>query len=349
MDNYLIGWGHSFPDYEYTNEDLCKIFNLVDEKASKYEKITGIKRRKMCVDHWHGGKQIIRDDQMVIEASQKALEVAQISSKEIDVIISTAATFDYIMPGIAERVQSGLKVIQSHIYNLIGGCSEFLNGLILAKTLLEQGQAATILVTSSSVQNAFYKNFRYPMQWFIEGDAGGAFILSSKKKGMFRLNDSYYSNISRMENMFSVPLWGVKEPCPLIIEKEEIDSKLKDWVDCEIKYRWYRQRFSTDEISHQMMGIGASERAVREILRDKEKTYFILPQPTLDVVNMIASRLELKEEQIAKGLIEHGNCGNVSSAVNFCEFFDVLTKYDDVILVAAGAGASFGAVQLVKI
>lgn len=350
MDINIIGWGDYFPSCEYTNEDLCRIFKLPLEKAQKYENLLGIKKRAMCIDHWNEGKQIIRDDQMAAEAAKKAMKIANISSDEIDAIISVCSTFDYIMPGIAERVQGNLKTIECHVFNLMGGCAEFINGLILAKLLLEQGRAKTVLLTASEVGNAFYKDFRYPLQWFMGGDGSGAFILSTKYKGPFIVSESYFKSVGRLENLFSVPLWGIKEPCPLLIENEDIDPSLTKLVNIDIKYRWYRSRIK-GSVDYTLT-FRAIERAANKVLGNKDesklRTYFIFPQNELQLVENLATTLGLKMDQVSVDLIEHGYMGTASPPVCFCESFDKLSKYKYVILVEAGAGAAFGAILLEK-
>lgn len=347
MDIYIVGWADYFPPFEYTNEDLCKIFDLPLEKAKKYEGLNGIKKRRMCLDHYNGGKQVIRDDQMAAEAAKRAMKIAGTSYKEIDMIISASQASDYITPGLAERVQSNIKTIDCHVFNLWGGCSEFINGLILSKVFLEQRLAETVLIIASDISNSFYKNFRYPLDLFGHGDAAGAMILTTQRSGPFRLGNHYYSNISRLENMFSIPLWGMKELCPLIIENEEIDPKLKEFSDVDVKYRRYRTRFKAN--FNYQLGMSATLRSVKNILKSKEDTFFILPQMELDFLKILAGELGINMNQVSTELIEHGYTGNVAQAVSFCESFDRLIKYKDVVMVAAGAGASFGSILLEKV
>lgn len=195
MNVNLVGWGVYYPPYEYTNEDLCRIYKLPLRKAKDYEEMWGVKKRQMCIDFNNGGKQVIRDDQMATEAARKAMEMANISPEEIDMIISTFTTFDYITPGVAERVQSNLKIIEGHAINLLGGCAELINAMIIAKMFLEKKIMKNILITASEVINSFYRDFTTPHEWFITGDSGGAFVLSTRSEGQFHLKNYNFKTV----------------------------------------------------------------------------------------------------------------------------------------------------------
>ncbi|MFH1415951.1 MAG: hypothetical protein ABIH89_07710 [Elusimicrobiota bacterium] len=352
MDVNLVGWGMYYPPYEYTNEDLCRIFKLPLRKAKDYEEMLGVKKRQMCIDFNNGGQQMIRDDQMATEAAKDAMKVAGIETDDIDMIISSYTTMDYITPGVAERIQSNLKIVEGHAMNLVGGCAEFINAIIVAKMFIEQGKADTILITVSEVVNAFYKDFTTTHEWFIAGDNGGAIILSSKHKGPFRVRNSNFKTVGRVQNIMPIPIWGVKVPCPLILENEGCHPLLKAMADIDDKYRWPRRKQMKDTLT---VFIKNMHRIVNELTEEinvpKEEAYPTIPQFNMILMREASKSFNIKEEHVPLILVEHGCEGTSAPIATFLECYKKhkFADYNYVILLALGINGSYGGVLLEKI
>ncbi len=346
----LIGWGVEYSPCNYTNEELCEIFGLPAHKAKEYEKMLGIKERQMCIDHRKGGIQIIRDDQMGTEAAKKALIMAGLTADDIDVIISSTTCPDYITPGVAERVQSNLKIIEGHAINLIGGCAEFINGIILAKLLLEHGGKNNILITTTDVPNAYYRDFTFPYELFITGDSAAAIVLSKSNEGEFKITNTNYKTIGRMQNLMPIPLWGVKEPCPLIVENTEVHPLFEKMADIDKKYRWRRKEVM--ESSNKIF-VNNIVRISEELLAEKngsfEETYVVLPQFNRYMMEESAKRLNMSLDLVPNIAEHHGCEGTAAPIATFSEAYKLLNGYNNykyVILVSLGINGSYGGVLL---
>jgi len=96
---YIAGLGYYVPDNVVTNDDLSEKMNTSDEWITER---TGIKERRYAdVDE---DKNYI----MAAKASKKALEDADISAKEIDLIIYATLSADYVFPGSGVLLQREL-------------------------------------------------------------------------------------------------------------------------------------------------------------------------------------------------------------------------------------------------
>ena len=84
---HITGWGLSVPDTILTNDDLSKI---VDTNDAWIRERTGIRQRH-----------IVRAGQtassLALEASFKALEIANLAPTELDLIICSSSSPEYVM------------------------------------------------------------------------------------------------------------------------------------------------------------------------------------------------------------------------------------------------------------
>jgi 3-oxoacyl-[acyl-carrier-protein] synthase-3 len=348
MDINLIGWGVEYPSCNYTNEELCEIFNLPAHKAKEYEKMLGIKERQMCIDHRQGGIQVVRDDQMATEAAKRALDMAGLEPDDLDAIISTTTCLDYVTPGVAERVQSNLKIIEGHAINLMGGCAELINGIILAKYILQQENKKNIMVTTTDVANAYYKNFTFPYELFITGDSAAAIILSKDKGGQFKIANTNFKTIGRMQSLMPIPLWGVKEPCPLIVENKEVHPFFEQMSNVDKKYRWRRKEVMA---SSNKIFVKNIIRISNELLADRggqlEDAYVVLPQFNKVMMEESAKQLNMDLDKVPDIAMHHGCEGTAAPIATFAKAYEMLDGYQGyqyVIMVALGINGSYGGV-----
>ncbi|MDE0949354.1 MAG: 3-oxoacyl-ACP synthase, partial [Candidatus Thioglobus sp.] len=93
----IIGTGSYLPSKIVTNLDLEKTLDTTDEWITAR---TGIKERRIVTDE--------STCDLALEASKNALEMAEISPSEIDLIILATTTPDKIFPATATMLQDRL-------------------------------------------------------------------------------------------------------------------------------------------------------------------------------------------------------------------------------------------------
>src|ERR1051326_2474776 len=95
----ILGTGHSYPEGILTNADLMKIVDTSDEWITTR---TGIKERRIA------GQDELTSD-MASKAALKALEQAEVSPKDVDLILVATATPDMLFPATACFVQKKIR------------------------------------------------------------------------------------------------------------------------------------------------------------------------------------------------------------------------------------------------
>jgi len=133
----IVGTGSYLPPRIITNSELEKTLDTTDEWITSR---TGIKERRV-VD----GESTC---DLALEASKKALEMAEISASEIDLIILATTTPDKIFPATATMLQNRIGAT-CPAFDLQAVCAGFVFALTTAQQYIENCTAKNVLVVGS--------------------------------------------------------------------------------------------------------------------------------------------------------------------------------------------------------
>jgi 3-oxoacyl-[acyl-carrier-protein] synthase-3 len=145
MGAVIVGTGMHVPDNVVSNHDLARIMDTTDEWITTR---TGVKERRF-VDQGTGSSDL------AIRAVGQAMDDAGIGADDVDALITATMTPDYLAPGIAGLIQSGLGLGHVAAYDVRQQCSGFLYGLDLADALISSGRADTVAVVGAEVHAGF--------------------------------------------------------------------------------------------------------------------------------------------------------------------------------------------------
>lgn len=167
-NSYIKSTGSYIPSKYLSNDDLATMMDTSDEWIFKR---TGIKNRHIAAD-----------DEMTSDlgtkAAMKALERANLSADEIDLIICGTVTADLTFPSTATIIQQKLNARNAFAFDVSAACSGFLYALSIADNFIKSGQIKNALVIGAEV-------FSRILDWsdrstcVLFGDGAGAVILSS--------------------------------------------------------------------------------------------------------------------------------------------------------------------------
>jgi len=157
------------PEKVLTNQELSEIFG--DWTPEKILEKTGIENR-----HITKNDECVSD--IAVKSCEKLFESGVIKPEEIDFIILATQTPDYILPTTACIVQDRLGIPQSSgaiDFNL--GCSAFIYGLAISKSLINTKIAKNILLITAET----YSKHIHPLDKStrtIFGDAAAVALIS---------------------------------------------------------------------------------------------------------------------------------------------------------------------------
>ena len=173
MGVQILGVGSYAPEIVVTNEQLA----LQGFDAEWIEQRTGIHERRVAPPH-------IATSDMAIFAARKCLQVANVSPKEVDLVIVATFTADVSVPAAACIVQDRLG-ITAPAFDLNNGCAGFMFALVTGMQFVATGCNRRVLVigadaTTRVADPSDIKTFP------LFGDGAGAVLLGpgSAEQGM---------------------------------------------------------------------------------------------------------------------------------------------------------------------
>ena len=168
--------GHDFRDAKQRTLDKTN-----DEILKQFEAITGIRERRYVPDD------VVTTD-IAFDAAQKALESSGIDPEELDGIIVAHNFGDVragsgrvdIVPSLAARVKSrlGIRNPFSVAFDVIFGCPGWLQGVIVADSMIRAGDAKRVMVIGADTLSRI--SDPHDRDSLIYADGAGATILEGR-------------------------------------------------------------------------------------------------------------------------------------------------------------------------
>ncbi len=162
----ISGWGKYVPEKVVTNFDLEKIVDTNDEWITQR---TGIKERRIAADDE-------TTSTMAVAAAHKALDVAGLTPADLDLIIVSTSSPDYLVPIVSSTVQHKLGAT-CPAFTVVTGCTGFVYGLATGHQFIATGTYDNILVIGVELISRFV-DWTDRNTCVLFGDGAGAVVLS---------------------------------------------------------------------------------------------------------------------------------------------------------------------------
>ncbi len=315
------------PETIITNDDLEKKFP--DWSSDKIEKKIGIRERH-----------IVKNNETALDLALKAGEkvLKNYNKNKINFLMLCTQSTEYYLPSGACILQDRLKLktnIGALDYNL--GCSGFIYGLALAKSLINSNIAKNILLITSET----YTKHIYPKDKSnrtIFGDAAAAIIIEKSEEeqiGEFVLgtDGSGYKNLI-------VPNGGLRN---------RYNPNAKEIDDGSGSIRTNNNLYMDGpEIFN--FTIKAVPKVVSETLEKNNTTldeidYVIFHQSNKFMNEYLRKKINIPKEKFCENLLLKGNTVSTTIPIAIKDSIDnnCIKKGNKVLLVGFGVGYSWGA------
>lgn len=318
MRTRIIGTGSCLPETIVTNDDLAKIMDTSDEWISSR---TGIRERRLVKEETTAS--------MSIEAARRALEDAQVSAQEIDLIIVGTLTGDYVTPSTACEVQAALGADRAVAFDINAACSGFMFALHTADAYFQAGIYKTALILGAETLSKI-------MDWndrstcVLFGDGAGAAVLRADTTGLLA-----YDQGSDGERGMVLACRNRLNNNPLVQNAADLQYTSMDGQEV------YKFAVTT---------VPASITKVIEQagLTVEDIDYFALHQANRRIIQSVAKRLKVSEDKFPISL---DHCGNISAA-SVPILLDEINKKGmlrpgmKIVLSGFGAGLTWGSAVL---
>lgn len=168
MRAFVRSVGAYVPSKAISNNELAKIVDTSDEWIFSH---TGIHNRHIAADDEAASD-------LALVAAKNALAAAEMNASEIDLVLVSTSTPDYIgFPSTASIVQHKIGAENAGAMDLSAACTGFIYGLETAKSFIEAGSVRNALVIGSEVMSRI-------LDWddrntcVLFGDGAGAAVIS---------------------------------------------------------------------------------------------------------------------------------------------------------------------------
>ena len=183
--------GSYLPIKKYSNKHLS---NFVDTSDEWITKRSGIKFRHFVTDNE-------KTSDMSFFAANKAIENAEISKNDIDLIVLATTTPDNTFPSTATLVQKKLG-INAVSFDIQAVCAGFIFALSVAKSMMTEGNYKNCLVIGADSMSKLL-DWKDRSTSVLFGDGAGAVILQKFKNTECKYDDwGILSNIIHSDGQF---------------------------------------------------------------------------------------------------------------------------------------------------
>ncbi len=165
----IVGTGSYLPEKILSNADLEKMIDTTDEWIFTR---TGIRERHIVAEN-----EFTSD--LAVKAALQAIEVAQISPNDIDLIIIATTTPDRTFPSTACLVQEKLGIRNNcPAFDIQAVCSGFVFALATADNFIKSGSAKRALVIGADAMSRI-TDWTDRGNCILWGDGSGAIVLEA--------------------------------------------------------------------------------------------------------------------------------------------------------------------------
>lgn len=175
----IIGTGSYLPPKRVTNQDLTV---QLAEKGIETSDEWIVSRSGISARHY--AEPGVRSSDLAVEASRRALEMADLGANDIDLIILATSTPDHFggFPSTACVVQRKLGINNgSAAFDVQAVCSGFVYAVSVADSFIKSGAHKNVLVIGAEVFSRIL-NFEDRTTCVLFGDGAGAIVLSASKE-----------------------------------------------------------------------------------------------------------------------------------------------------------------------
>jgi len=320
----IIGTGSYAPEKILTNHDLAE---MVDSSDEWIRTRTGIKERHIAADDESASD-------LAYKACQKALQKANVSVEEIDLIVVASITGDRPTPSTACILQRKLKAYQAACFDLLAACTGFLYSIEVANAMMKNNPKyrKTLVVGVEKLSSVTDWEDRNTCVLF--GDGAGVVVLEQRidKFDIGGVIGCRLGSNGDHSDILQIPGGGSENPA----SHETVDQ-----------HQHYLQMAGQEVFK---LAVNGMSNACLEVLENAgisvDDIRWLIPhQANLRIISAVGKRVKIPSEKVFVNLQKYGNTSAASVAIALDEIVQngLVERGDFLLLTAFGAGLTWGA------
>lgn len=323
--SHVAGVGSYLPEKVLTNFDLEK---MVETSNQWIVERTGIERR-----HVASSDEATSD--LCVVAAKRAIENANLTIQDIDMLIVGTVTGDHPMPSTACFVQSKLGAKNIMAFDVNAACSGFLYGVSIADQFIRSGMYKNVLVVGAEVLSR-YLNYKDRETCILFGDGAGAWVISradSNEKNL--IETSHLHADGNLADLLILPGGGSKYP-----QSHEVIEKGLNFFTMK-----GREIFKN---AVRTMAQCCVEAMNSNNITADQIDWIIPHQANRRIIEAVADQLKFPLEKVIIYVQETGNtsAASIPLAFDWAVQTGKIKKGQTILLTAFGAGLTSGSILL---
>ncbi|MFK7759250.1 MAG: beta-ketoacyl-ACP synthase III [Phycisphaerales bacterium] len=320
----IAGSGTHVPDGKLTNQDLEKVMDTSDEWIIKR---TGIHTRRRA-DYENGETTSV----LATHAMKRALENAEMDSKELDLLLVATMTCDSPTPSVGCMVADAIGCRDIGAMDINAACSGFLYTLSMADMMIRSGAYNSIGVIGADTitRHIDYSNFGRGAA-ILFGDGAAAMVLRrTDQPSVGMLGHKMHADGGGAKHLF-IPSCEIDFP-----EGAEFDDRKinKVQMNGQAVFKFAVTKF---------------QEVIAETLEDVQMSadqvdHYVCHQANLRILDSARERFGIPSEKLLVNIDKYGNTVGASIPLVFDELMrdGKIKPGQRVMFLAFGAGLTWG-------
>jgi len=318
----ITGIGAFLPEYRLTNEEISQLVETSDEWIMQR---IGIKERRILKEEG------MATSDMGVAAIKELLEKTGTKPEEIDLLICATITPDSPLPATANIINHKAGLVNAWSFDLTAACSGFVYALTTGAKFVESGQYKKVIVLGADMMSSI-TNYKDRATCPLFGDGAGAVLLEPTTEDL-----GVIDHINRVDGSgaqyLQIKSGGSLRPASY----ETIDND-EHFVYQEGQTVFKMAVSSMADVAVEMMG--------RHQLTGTDINWFVPHQANMRIIDAVGRRMGINKEQVMVNIQKYGNTTAATIPLCLYDYESQLKKGDSIILVAFGAGFTWGTVYL---
>lgn len=314
--------GGHLPDYILTNAELETMVETNDEWITSR---TGIKERRILKGEGKG----VSD--MAVPVIHQLLEKTNTAADEVDLVIFSTATPDYLFPASACIAAKKAGLTNTFGFDLLAACSSFLYALSTGARYIESGMYKKVIVIGADKMSSII-DYTDRTTCIIFGDGAGGVMLEASEEPL-GLIDEHHEIDGVGEEFLLMKAGGSKYPA----SKETIDAG---------------QHFARQDGKHVFKyAVSNMTDATLKVMERNQLTadnlnWLVPHQANKRIIDYTATKAGLPAEKVMMNIHKYGNTTSATIPLCLWDYESQLRKGDNLVLTAFGGGFTWGATYL---
>jgi 3-oxoacyl-[acyl-carrier-protein] synthase-3 len=318
----ITALGGYVPETILTNKALEE---MVDTNSDWIVSRTGIEERRIANDDR------VATSDLATMAVNDLLTSANMKPEEVECIIISTSTPDYIMVSTASVVCEKAGLVNAWGVDSNAACSGFLYALTLGAGLVESGRYKNVIVVGAD-KNSSIINYEDRNTCILFGDGAGAVLLEQTTEEVGIIDNVFKTDGTGREHLI-VLAGGSQTPSTI----DTVNNKL-NYISQNGKVVFKAAIEGMSDTCTTLLG--------RNELRVDEIKWLIPHQANLRIINAVGEKLGLTAEQVKVNIQRYGNTTAATIPLCLWDYKNDFKAGDNMILTAFGAGFSWGATYL---